>query len=292
MTTVPRQLAIFAAVLAVLFSGGYAAGHLIDADSPHQDEPVAGHGEASATEHGETADATVAGDDAPQAVRGLASAENGLRLTVPGAELDRGRPQDVRFQILAEDGSPVTDYDIEHTKRMHLILVRRDMVGFQHLHPRLDRAGVWSVEAGFGEPGTYRLFADFSHEDRRYTLAGDLTVAGEAKQRSLPDSEPLTRSAGGYDVRIDADETPAGEHARLAFAIGRDGQSVQTEPYLGAGGHLVALREGDLAFLHVHPDEAGVAFDATFPTAGRYRLFLQFKHEGRVQTAAFTHTVR
>ncbi len=30
---------------------------------------------------------------------------------------------------------------------------------------------------------------------------------------------------------------------------------------------------------------------ATFPTAGRYRLFLQFKTEGRVHTAEFTQEV-
>jgi hypothetical protein len=28
-----------------------------------------------------------------------------------------------------------------------------------------------------------------------------------------------------------------------------------------------------------------------FPTEGRYRLFLQFKHEGKVHTAAFTRDV-
>jgi hypothetical protein len=66
---------------------------------------------------------------------------------------------------------------------------------------------------------------------------------------------------------------------------------VQTEPYLGAGGHLVALREGDMAFLHVHPTGDGPSFGATFPTEGRYRLFLQFKHDGRVQTVAFTQAV-
>ena len=79
---------------------------------------------------------------------------------------------------------------------------------------------------------------------------------------------------------------------------------MHTEPYLGAGGHLVALREGDLAFLHVHPaddDHGGaptdehddsVGFAATFPTEGRYRLFLQFQHEGRVHTVAFTQEVK
>jgi hypothetical protein len=49
--------------------------------------------------------------------------------------------------------------------------------------------------------------------------------------------------------------------------------------------------------LHVHPIRAatasagGVRFVTEFPTTGRYRLFLQFKHDGRVHTAAFTANV-
>jgi hypothetical protein len=80
--------------------------------------------------------------------------------------------------------------------------------------------------------------------------------------------------------------------ARSAWtSVTRDGREVETEPYLGARGHLVALREGDLAFLHVHPDEDSLAFMAEFPSAGRYGLYLQFKHHGRVHTAEFTQEV-
>ncbi|MGE4428975.1 MAG: hypothetical protein AB7G37_21180, partial [Solirubrobacteraceae bacterium] len=64
------------------------------------------------------------------------------------------------------------------------------------------------------------------------------------------------------------------------------------QPYLGARGHLVALRDGDLAYLHVHPDEhAGVGeipFTAEFPSVGRYRLYLQFQTGGQVRTAPMT----
>jgi hypothetical protein len=79
----------------------------------------------------------------------------------------------------------------------------------------------------------------------------------------------------------------------LRFTVTRDGRPVRPQPYLGAGGHLVALREGDLAFLHVHPEEHAhdgdeIAFETTLPTAGRYRLFLQFRDAGRVHTVAFT----
>ena len=114
---------------------------------------------------------------------------------------------------------------------------------------------------------------------------------GVADLRGLPPAEPTAVSDGGYDVRLDTSGAKAGQEAELRFEITRDGETVETEPYLGAGGHLVALREGDLAFLHVHPNDDGVSFAATFPAAGRYRLFLQFQHEGRVQIVAFTQEV-
>lgn len=70
------------------------------------------------------------------------------------------------------------------------------------------------------------------------------------------------------------------------------------QPYLAAYGHLVALRDGDLAYLHVHPDGApgdgrtkagpGITFYAQVPSAGAYRLFLDFQHAGTVRTAEFT----
>jgi hypothetical protein len=103
-------------------------------------------------------------------------------------------------------------------------------------------------------------------------------------------------------VRLDAPPARAGRETTLRFTVTRAGRPVPTEPYLGAGGHLVALREGDLAFLHTHPaghaadgtgeghDDA-IAFVTTFPTAGRYRLHLQFRVDGRVHTAGFTREV-
>jgi len=102
----------------------------------------------------------------------------------------------------------------------------------------------------------------------------------------------VTTDAGqGYEVRLNAGGVRAGREAALDFSVTLDGRDVEAEPYLGARGHLVALREGDLAFLHVHPDEDSLAFMAEFPSAGRYALYLQFKHAGRVHTAEFTQEV-
>jgi len=312
----PAKLAAFAATLAVLFAGGALAGGAVD---PDRDEPRAAHADAapeteaahgSGPEEHETAstpptDADSAGGHATHPVRGLAVAQDGLRVVVADPELRRGRAERLSFRVVDDAGRTVRDFDVEHEKRMHLIVARRDLATFQHLHPEQQADGSWTTQITLDDAGSYRLFADFSTSDTPFTLAADLRVDGDADLRPLPVPAPTSVSDGGYDVRLDAGRARPGAEADLRFTITKDGQTVHTEPYLGAGGHLVALREGDLAFLHVHPTDHGhgdekaadahddaVGFAATFPTTGLYRLFLQFKHEGRVQTVAFTQEVK
>jgi len=112
-------------------------------------------------------------------------------------------------------------------------------------------------------------------------------------------SEACSRApANGYEVTLTGTPFP-GRATPLTLTVSKDGRPVRDlQPYLGAYGHLVALRSGDLAYLHVHPTgEPGdgattpgprVSFAATAPSAGAYRLFFDFRHEGKVRTAAFT----
>ena len=277
------RLAGFAAVLGVAFGGAALVGGAVDPDRDTAPEARPMNAHRTAT------DATRSVPAEGQAVRGLAVAEDGLRIAVDDPELERGERRALRFRVVDGRETIVRDYDVEHEKRMHLILARRDLTGFQHLHPRQAPDGSWATEVRLDDAGSYRLFADFARDGEATTLATDLRVDGPADLRPLPAPAATAKSDRGYDVRLERDGS------ELRFAVTRDGETVHTEPYLGAGGHLVALREGDLAFLHVHPSEHGdddaVAFETEFPTPGRYRLFLQFKHEGRVHTAAFTQEV-
>jgi hypothetical protein len=271
----PVKLAGFVAAVAALFAVGALAGAVSGASAPGGERRVEAHSGEMAM-------------NVPT-VRGLSVAADGLRLVVEDPERRRGATDPLRFRIVDAQGRAVRHYDVEHTKRMHLIVARRDLTGFQHLHPTLEDDGTWTAPLKLREAGAYRVFADFSRGGRPVTLASDLRVDGPADLRALP-APATVASTGGYDVRLAAGTPRAGREAALRFTITRDGVPVRTEPYLGAGGHLVALRDGDLAFLHVHPTD-GVGFEATFPTAGAYRLFLQFKHDGRVHTIAFTQEV-
>jgi hypothetical protein len=280
------RIAAFLAALAFVFAGAALAGAALD---PRGDEPVA---DRRGGHEGDdmTAMNTAHGAEEAETIRGLAVAEDQLRVVVEDPELRRGRTERLRFRVVDEAGRTVRDFDVEHEKRMHLILARHDLTGFQHLHPAQQPDGSWETGVRIEEAGSYRLFADFSHDGAARTLGADLRVDGPADLRPLPPARTEAVSDGGYDVRLDAPAVRPGREATLRFTITKDGQPVKVEQYLGADGHLVALRDGDMAFLHVHPGDDG--FAVTFPSEGRYRLFLQFQHEGRVHTVAFTREAR
>jgi hypothetical protein len=265
------KLAGYALVLSFVFGIAAVAGGAIgpDRDGGTPKKPHGGMDD----EHGEmpTADA----------IRGLAVADEGLRLELASTSLPRGEAAELRFSIAGARAS-VRDFEVTHEKRMHLIVVRRDGRGFQHLHPEMNADGTWSAPITLAEAGAYRVFADFQRGGEAHTLAADLTVDGDADYAPLPAPNAVTET-DGYTVKMDA------HGSALGFTITRAGKPVETEPYLGAGGHLVALREGDLAFLHVHPTEDhGVEFETELEQDSRYHLYLQFKHDGRVHTAEFT----
>jgi hypothetical protein len=267
--TTPVKLAAFAAVLALVFGAAALAGGAVD--------PL--HDPASATKGEMSMDA--------DPIRGLAVSEHGLTLDLARRAAKPGKQFQLGFRILDERGRTVRDFEVEHTKRMHLIVVRRDLSGFQHVHPTQLADGSWTTPLTLPVAGTYRVFADFSVDGTPTTLADDLDVDGTVRSQIFPAPVKAT-GVDGFRVRLADGAVRAGEESELTFSISRDGRDVHPQDYLGAKGHLVALRRGDLAFLHVHPDANSLRFEATFPNAGAYRLFLQFKVAGRVHTAAFT----
>jgi hypothetical protein len=279
------RLLAFAALLVAAFGAAAFVGRAAD---PERAEP-------QASPHGEEADAHAGGDEshagsADTGPRGLAGAEGDYRLVAVDSELPAGREKAFRFRIVDRENEPVLDFVEEHEREMHLIIVRRDLTGYQHLHPKMGDDGTWIAPVRLPEAGAYRAFADFNAGGEDYTLGTDLHVAGEYRPEPLPHPETTART-DGYEVTLDKDG------GTRSFSVRNDGREVtDIEPYLGARGHLVALREGDLAFLHVHPEDgatagAGINFGVEYPSPGAYRLFLQFKHGGAVRTVAFTEEV-
>jgi len=298
----PTRLAAFAAALGLAFGGAALAGAALD---PTDEQPAGGH--ASEDDgHGAQSGA--------EALSGLAVSDHGYTLEIDRASYRAGETAPFTFRVTDEGGRALRDeYQLEHEKELHLIVVRRDTAVFEHIHPSRGEDGTWSIDLTLPDPGVYRAYADFKVAGERRTLATDLFVPGNFQPEALPTPEPTAEAvdiagkpAGGLDVAIEAPGVRARRETMLVFAVTQSGQPFERlEPYLGAKGHLVALREGDLAYLHVHPTDDGmdmegdgstdmqmndneIMFAATFPTTGRYRLFLQFKTDGEIRTVSYT----
>lgn len=275
----PVRVAAFLLGLVVAFAGSAAVGQ---AWGPTLPEPEP---ETHGTAHDDEEVVDLPG--------GLMRAQDGYSLDLRSDRAGPGSDVPLAFTITGPDGEPVRAYDVVHERPLHLIVVRRDLTGFQHVHPDLDATtGIWSTEIAL-TPGTWRIFADFRATGAEaITLGSDLLVPGEVDAgRAVAPTN--TASVDGYTVTLDA-HLHAAEASELTLSVSRDGRPVtDLQPYLGAFGHLVALREGDLAYLHVHPHESeqagpDITFTAEVPSAGRYALFLDFRHGGVVRTAAFT----
>ncbi|MFE3248113.1 hypothetical protein [Streptomyces sp. NPDC059209] len=288
------RITAFAAAIAATFGTAYGVGASVG--PVVAEKPPAAHDEHAAT--GTETGGEEGGGKA--AAGGLQISEGGYTLALDTPRVAAGEPADLRFSVKDERGRSLTSYAREHGKELHFIVASRDLTVYRHLHPTRAADGTWSVAATLPAAGGYRAFADFKPAGKGaagITLGTDLAVSGKSEPAALPPVR-ATAEVDGYRVTLDGALT-AGKARELTLSVSRNGRPVtDLQPYLGAYGHLVALRAGDLAYLHVHPNgepddgvtEPGpeVSFTATAPSAGAYRLFLDFRHEGKVRTAAFT----
>lgn len=291
------RLALYGAGLVVAFGGAFGIAGAVVPESAvagwTEGVETAGHGGGHDSESAEST-TTV-----EETMNGLALGGGGYVLSPIDGPAAAGESGELSFQIQDATGDPVTDYTTSHEKDLHLIVVRADGSQFRHVHPVLDEStGTWSTPWEWSEAGSYRVYADFTpagEDASSLTLTRTVQVAGEFDPVTL--SPTRVDEVGGFTVSVDG-ELVTGSSSELTITITRDGDPVTAlEPYLGAFGHLVALRDGDLAYLHVHAEgedpEAGqtagpeIAFAAEAPTAGRYLLYLDFQVDGQVHTAEF-----
>ncbi|MEV6490433.1 hypothetical protein AB0M20_17670 [Actinoplanes sp. NPDC051633] len=309
------KLAAFGAVLVVVLFAGYGIGRLNEATPTAEAGPAAaqvaddghGHGAAPAPSHDDSGTAphvhnadgsvTPAGGAAGGAVGGLTVTSDGLTMAPTASTFAAGTRQTLSFAIRGAGNAAVTTFAVVHDKPLHLIVIRRDLSGFQHLHPTMAPDGTWSIPITFAAPGSYRAVADFTAivggDQVPATLGVDLTVPGDYRPVALP--APV-RQAVADDFQVAYEGEPRiGSTQPLFMTVTTAGRPAQLEPYLGAFGHLVVMREGDLGYVHVHPEpqlvDGKVKFWLAAPGPGRYRMFFDFQVAGKVHTASWTSEV-
>jgi hypothetical protein len=241
----------------------------------------------------------------------------------PAAAVAAGRPVELSFHIVLPSGKTLTRFKEgagPHTG-VHLIIVRDDLSTIIHRHPHVASDGTVRQSVTFPAPGRYHVLVDVypvlpdTPQLVNFQLTETATVSGTAKTVPLPAYRPEI-TVGGYHVKIE--KTPRISAFAPAFVTirirGADGRPPQLEPYFGALAHAIFFRSGSLAYFHTHictPSAPGCAslvggaalrgsgtssgllhVGILLPQSGTWRLFLQFKVKGQIETAPFTLRVQ
>lgn len=233
-----------------------------------------------------------------------------------------GKEAQLRFEFKDPLGGPVKEFEVVHEKKLHLLMVSKDLSWYAHEHPELQADGTFTLNWAFPRPGEYTLFSDFTPPNVGmqvvpFTLTIPGTVAAPSELRA--DTE-LPKIVDGYAVTLDTGgPVTIGGSTTFAYTIRRladpkDLRSAQTpvtdlEPYLGAMGHLIIVSQDRANFVHSHPHESNgsadgasavhsmgdrgprLEFAARFVAPGRYKAWAQFQHKGEVLTVPFVFDV-
>ncbi|MFM7088572.1 MAG: hypothetical protein ACKOW9_03510 [Candidatus Paceibacterota bacterium] len=228
---------------------------------------------------------------------GTQSEVDGFKLAILSGNAKTKEEFDLRLAVYKGENT-VNNMVTTHEEKMHLILVDEYLSEYLHLHPKLNEDSTWSVKVKFPTGGKWRVISDFTLENeegakQNYILGERLEVSGDFVRSELPEpTDSLT--VNGYELKVSG-SIKTGDHGMLMITVQKDGKPAKLEPYMGALGHLVAIRAEDGAYAHFHPHESAMEsmlhFMTEVPGPGKYRLFLQFKVDGVINLAALTADV-
>jgi uncharacterized membrane protein len=209
----------------------------------------------------------------------------------------------------SQSGQLLHDLPVVHEHPMHVTVLSSDLQYFDHVHPVPQKDGSLQIEYHFPHVGNYLIFAEyFPAGQRDQVFRFPMTVGPSADSSDEPPSlEPSPASVkpidGHADMTAELITQPrtltAGTHSMLVFRLTDHGQPVtDLQPYMGAMGHCAILSQDTQSFLHCHPEQLypttpdsrggpDIAFHTAFPKPGRYKIWGQFKRDGKIIIADF-----
>lgn len=189
--------------------------------------------------------------------------------------------------------------DVQHEKKIHLILVNDDLSWFDHIHPEYNSDGSYTVQTKFPAPGKYKAFADYKPTGGSAIVDKiEVTVAGNAPAAKTFSGDKLSGNSSTYsfELKPTGGKLVTGALMHISGIVKKDGKEIDAttlDNYLGAKAHFVVISLNEKEYLHVHPDVAEGKFDlhTTFEKAGLYRGWVQFNADGKIHTIDFTLNV-
>jgi hypothetical protein len=215
------------------------------------------------------------------------------------------------------------DFIPDHTHLMHLFIISLpNLDEVWHLHPERRDAGLFTHELPDMPAGRYQLYADVVHANGLpETMSAELEISGPIAGRSLTGDDSHGRPVVNGEQQIRFSREAAYRIKRPASFTFSLADPAGAELYMGMPGHAMFLRKDRGVFAHVHPGgsvpmaalgltreaqadphalhramaaamPSTASFPYGFPSPGDYRIFVQMKRAGKVETAAFDVSVQ
>ncbi|MDZ4707940.1 MAG: heavy metal-binding domain-containing protein [Saprospiraceae bacterium] len=235
--------------------------------------------------------------------------------STPG-QLEAGKAGVLNFtpKVIGQESEAVA-LDVQHEKKIHLIVVSNDLSYFEHIHPEYQADGSYKItvleksksysigpghhETRFVNGGDYTLFADYlpsggDHQVEKIAI----NVSGTTKGLVTYSANKLIGTSADFTVSLQATggKLITGAPMHIAGELTQNGKAIDVntlENYLGAKAHMVVVSLNDKEYLHVHPDVSSGKFDlhTTFKKPGIYRGWIQFQSNAQVHTVDFVMDV-
>jgi hypothetical protein len=209
--------------------------------------------------------------------------------------------QAAKISVIIKDqkNKPIKKFETVSTKKMHLVVVSKDLSYFAHIHPAFMGNGRFEITTTFPAGGDYKLIAemtpvgasDYSIENDWVSVKGSLT-----KSTPITPDKNLTKVINGIKINISFDGKPkAKKNIEMTYSLfdAKSNKPINNlKPYLGTVGHAVAIDKDVKQFMHIHPmypkgKGPYVVFMTYFPTKGIYKVWGQFNVNGHILTVPF-----
>ena len=209
--------------------------------------------------------------------------------------LESGKP--VNFSIsITDNGGKNVSLEEQHEMKMHLLVVNEELTWFNHVHPEEQTDGTYNVSETFPFAGKYLMFTDFKAVGSSAIVdKQEIEVKGTSGNQVAKLDPKYVSKVDGYTVTLlNGEDLKTNRPQDLKFTIEKDGKQFQVadmQNYLGATAHIVMISQIDKDFLHIHPmsdKQLPIYAETSINKPGVYRMWVQFKIDGKLQTADFT----
>jgi len=191
-----------------------------------------------------------------------------------------------------ENGKPVDDLKVNHEKLLHLIVVDEHLDQYLHLHPEKVGEGRFELTQELKD-GAYKAFIDIKPEKLNYHVTPVAFTVGKLQDshshNKLNADQSFAKTIDGKTAEMEVSSFEPQKPVTLTFKV--DESSL--EPYLGAAGHVVILNETADRYLHVHPvNENEPVFETQFDQPGMYKIWAEFKQDGKIRVFSYVIEIK